>query len=151
LKLRFTLFAASPICLILLHCCLVFPPILAPFLYILLFSFLHSVVYHGAMCFCHLLGLQLAVIVVAVTTCACTTYSMRNYSIYCALRSLSCSYFYSISLKAVAKASVDVWARHFYALILYSSCALLLSIYILSYCYFVQGHLMVVRGGWAEL
>ena len=39
LKLRFTLFAASPICLILLHCCLVFPPILAPFLYILLFSF----------------------------------------------------------------------------------------------------------------
>ena len=77
-------------------------------------------VYHGAMCFCHLLGLRLAIIVVAVTTCACTAYSMRNYSIYCALRSLSCSYFYSISLKAVAKASVDVWARHFYALILYS-------------------------------
>jgi hypothetical protein len=85
------------------------------------FAFLHSSLYHGAICFSHLLGFLLSVMVFFVITPTATASSIRKSSIFSALRLLSCAYFSYIPVNAVENFVVDVCALHFCALLLYSS------------------------------
>jgi hypothetical protein len=85
------------------------------------FAVLHSSLYHGAMCFSHLLGFFLAVISVLVITPAATASSIRNCSIFSALLSLSSLNFSSISLNTFINSLVDVCSLQIRALVLYSS------------------------------
>ena len=68
------------------------PYVILCFLYCY-FAFLHSSLYHGAMCFSHLLGFLLSVIVFLDITPNATASSIRNSSIFSALVSLSYAYF----------------------------------------------------------
>jgi hypothetical protein len=85
------------------------------------FAALHSSLYHGAMCFSHLLGFLLSVITVLLITSIFTASAIRNSSIFAALRSLSSVNFCTISSNVLVNNAVDVCSFHFRALVLYSS------------------------------
>ena len=82
------------------------------------FAALHSAVNHGAMCFSHLLGFFLAIIILLVITPAMTASAMRYSSMRSALWSLSSSNRFSIASNPVVNCGVDVCTRHAYALLL---------------------------------
>ena len=72
------------------------------------------------MCFSHLFGFALSLMILRVTTPVFTASSIRNSSIFWALISLSSVCIFSTSLNFWWNSTVLVCARHFCALMLYS-------------------------------
>jgi hypothetical protein len=82
------------------------------------FAALHSSLYHGARCFSHLFGFALSLISFRVTTPAATASSIKNFSIFWALVSLSSACNLSVASNLSLKSSVAVCACQAYALVL---------------------------------
>ena len=81
------------------------------------FAYLHSSLYHGAICFSHLLGFLFGVMDFFVITPAFTASSMRYSSIFSALRSLSAAYLSSIASNSWRNCVDAVCSRHLCALV----------------------------------
>lgn len=80
------------------------------------FAVLHSSLYQSALCFSHILGLLLLVMMVLVMTSAETASAIRNSSAFSAFMLLSLTKGVSMSLNAVVKRVLDLCSLHLYAL-----------------------------------